>query len=59
MLPKPTKPTEAEMLECIRLLTAVVEDVMPQIGNIVLQDYDQLNRGLILSEKIIGRTKKK
>ena len=44
---------QQEMIKCIKLLTKVVEDVMPQIGKIVLQDYAALNDGLILSSKIL------
>lgn len=42
-----------EALECIQCLTGVVEDMLPQIGKIVLQDYARLNRGLILSSQIL------
>lgn len=44
---------DAEAIECIRCLTGVIEDVLPQIGGIVLQDYERLNRGLLLSAKIL------
>lgn len=51
------EPSEAQRLvnalECVRLLTKVVEDVLPQIGKIVLQDYAALNEGLILSKKVL------
>lgn len=42
-----------EYLECIEALRGVVDDVMPQIGSIVLQDYARLNTALILSSKIL------
>lgn len=44
----------SEAIECIRCLTGVIEDVLPQIGKIVLQDYERLNRGLLLSAKILA-----
>lgn len=43
----------AEMLKCIVALRGVVEDVLPQIGVIVLQDYGQLNESLLMSTKIM------
>lgn len=45
--------------KCITLLTKTVEDVLPQIGGIVLQDYAALNDGLILSRDLIGDIQKK
>lgn len=47
-------PTKEEMLQCIRDLYGVVNDVLPQIGKIVLQDYARLNTGLIAARKIVG-----
>jgi len=44
-----------EMLECITKLDKVVNDMLPQIGKIVLQDYAALNEGLILSRKILNK----
>ena len=46
-------PSVEDMVLCICKLTKVVEDVLPQIGKIVLQDYAALNEGLILSNKIL------
>jgi len=40
--------------ECVKKLTKVVEDVLPQMGKIVLQDYAALNEGLILSRKVLA-----
>ncbi len=45
--------TNADLMECIECLTATIEDVMPQMGKIALQDYAKLNRGLLLSSKIL------
>lgn len=58
MLTTPTHKTpnmEVQYLECIDCLYSVVKDVMPQIGNIILQDYEKLNRGLILVNKILEK----
>ena len=41
-----------EVQECIICLHGVVGDVLPQIGGIVLQDYERLNRGMILAERM-------
>ena len=46
-------PTISEMRECIECLWGVVQDVLPQIGRIVLQDYERLNRGAILARSIV------
>ena len=43
----------AEAKKCVKMLTSVIEDIMPQIGNLVLQDYAVLNDGLILSRKVL------
>lgn len=48
--------TDEEILEehkkCIRKLVVIVEDVLPQMGKIVLQDYANLNDALVLSSKL-------
>jgi hypothetical protein len=46
-------PREMEMRECIECLWGVVQDVLPQLGRIVLQDYERLNRGAKLAESIL------
>jgi hypothetical protein len=43
------------LMECSELLYDTVSDVMPQIGRIVIQDYANLNRGLMLAESLFGR----
>lgn len=43
----------ADMLECIVALRGVVEEVLPQLGHIVLQDYGRLNESMMMSTKII------
>ena len=43
----------------MKLLTQVVEDMLPQLGNIVLQDYAALNDGLILSRKVLAEERSK
>lgn len=45
--------TEEEYVEAIRLLFETVCDFMPNIGNCALQDYGQLNTGLIQGRKIL------
>lgn len=50
-------PSIAEMHECIECLWGVVEDVLPQMGKVVLQDYERLNRGAILARSILNRSK--
>ena len=40
-----------EMTECIDRLVKVVEDVLPQMGKIVIQDYENLNLALMMSRK--------
>ena len=45
----------ANARDCIRYLTRTVLDLLPQIGSVCIQDFDSLNNGLILSERIIGR----
>ena len=49
-------PSSSEMLECIECLWGVVEDILPQIGRIVLQDYERLNRGSMLARSILRKT---
>ena len=44
---------------CIKLLHAVVKDILPQLGNIVLQDYAALNTGMLLAEKYARYEKRK
>lgn len=46
-------PTRAEMRECIECLYGVVSEVLTQIGRVALNDYERLNRGMILAEKIL------
>jgi hypothetical protein len=46
--------SEAELIQCIKLLSAFTIDVLPQIGKLALQDYAGLNTGLALAEKILG-----
>ena len=46
-----------DMLDCIKDLTAVVEEVLPQMGHIVLQDYGRLNRALMASARILNEAK--
>lgn len=48
-----------DLCECVKCLHGVVKDVLPQMGGIVLQDYEQLNRGLLLAERIERKTKRK
>lgn len=44
----------AERLKsCITKLHGTLADIMPQIGKLVLQDYQQLNEGLIEAEQIL------
>lgn len=50
---RPQPITDRELLECVRCLHGVVKDVLPQMGGIVLQDYERLNRGMILAERIL------
>jgi hypothetical protein len=47
----------SELVNCIQMLRAVVLEVTPQIGKIVLQDYGRLNRGLMLARKLVGEVK--
>lgn len=44
-----------QVIDCIRDLTETIEEIMPQMGKIVLQDYARLNRGLMASEAILGK----
>jgi len=37
--------------ECINRAAIFIDDVMPQIGKLCIQDYDNLNRLLILIRK--------
>jgi len=41
--------------EACRLLFATVEDFMPNIGRCVLQNYAQLNDGLVLGKKVLAK----
>lgn len=43
----------ADMLACIVALRGVVEEVLPQLGHIVLQDYGRLNESMMMSTKIM------
>ena len=47
-----TEKEVSEVQECINLTTKFIDDVLPQIGNIVLQDYAGLNRLCILLRKL-------
>lgn len=42
-----------QAIECVNCMKGVVDDIGPQIGKVVLQDYERLNRGLILAEKVL------
>lgn len=44
-----------EKLECIELLHLFVLDVLPQAGNLAIQDYAGLNEGMILAERILSQ----
>lgn len=41
-----------QLRECATCLFGVVSDVMPQMRRLVLQDYERLNRGLILANEL-------
>jgi len=41
-----------DMRQCVELLHKVVEDLLPQLGNCMLQDYAALNEGLLLASRI-------
>jgi hypothetical protein len=45
------------LLECARSLYCFVDEIMPQAGRLAIQDIGQLNRGLILGEKLFGHTR--
>ena len=42
--------------QLIQMLTDVVEDFLPNIGNCALQDYGRLNDAMIASKKRLGPT---
>jgi len=50
---------EKEMLDCIKGLKTIVDDVMPQIGKIVLQDYQNLNKSLIKANELLNERSQK
>src|SRR3972149_1175132 len=43
-----------DLKECAEALYGVVEDMLPQIAKICLQDYGRLNRGLMLADRLLG-----
>jgi len=45
-----------EMIQCIRMLRATLDDIGPQMRSIVLQDYAQYNEGLVLANKLLAKT---
>lgn len=43
-------------IQCIRDLKGTLDEVMPQMGGIVIQDYERLNNGMFAAEEILVRT---
>lgn len=43
----------AKHIACITDLRAVVNEFMPQIGRCVLQDYERLNRALLIADALL------
>ena len=43
---------ESPERECARLLAMVMLDVMAQMGRLALNKFDELNRGMILAERL-------
>lgn len=42
-----------DMRQTIKMLRTFVDDVLPQVGQLVIQDFGNLNSALIASEKYV------
>jgi hypothetical protein len=54
-----TQEDAMKVTACVRDLYETMQDLMPQMGKMVLQDYEKLNRGLMAAREILGENSPK